>query len=280
METDDCFQERLIYSDSEHSDIDETNDPVTEPSTTQLTEDCSLPVSKEPTDEKHSDSNHLSADSDEDDFNKSIKVKKNARILSSDDDDGDNNEPQINEIETQFDVIEENTVEHQQSQPQTKINVRPSICDSDSSDGNESVAEKPATKPVEKLKKKKKKIKGEQPRRRVIINQSDSESNDENKDEPKKKEKAKSTKRKNVSDQSSSSSGTGSGSGSNSTGSASDSNASGSDNETSDVSKSVVKPREKTTAQRVFIERFIKNWIFIEVFTVFFRCPPKWQNNK
>lgn len=252
METDDCFNERLVYSDSENSDADETIDSVSKATTTQMSEDCLSPTSKEPTEAIHSDQNQLSNDSDEGDFNKSIKkIKKNARILCSDDEsdhDNNDNEPQTNGTgnDTQIEGYDDNTTEHQ-----AKINVRPTICDSDtksSSDGNRSDAKNPPTKSMKKLKKKKK----SEPRKRVISNQSDSESNDENPDKSDKKQK-KSTKRKNISDRSGSSGSTGSssksGSGSNS---ASDSNSSAHDgNEASNASQ-IVKPREKTV-QRVFI---------------------------
>lgn len=244
LQTDDCFKERLVYSDSENSDVDETIDPVPKASTTRVSEDCLSPASKESTEAVHFDQNHLSNDSDEGDFNKSIKkIKKNARILCSDDESGDESngtEPQTSGTGNDTQIVDK-TTEH----------VRPSICDSDtksSSDGNRSDAKNPPPiKPMKKLKKKKK----SEPRKRVISNQSDSESNDENTDKPDKKQK-KSNKRKNSSNHSGSSGSTGSGSGSSSH-SASDSNSSvHSDNEASNAVK-IVKPREKTE-QRVFNE--------------------------
>lgn len=250
LQEDDCFKESLIYSDSENSDVDETNDQVSKTSTAQMSQDDVLP-NKNPTEEPHSNENRLSSDSDEDDFNKSIRnVKKNARILCSEDEnDNDGNETQINGTSTQFEGSGDNTTDHQ-----AKINVRPSICDSDtkSSGGNQSDAENtPTTKSFMKKLKKKKKKKHE-PRKRVISNQSDSESNDENTDKSDKKQK-KTAKLKHTSDQSGSSGSSGSRSGSGSdSNSTSESDSSSRGKQKLDLVSKDVKPREKI-AQRVIV---------------------------
>lgn len=262
LQTDDCFQERLVYSDSENSDADETIDPVPETSTKQMSDDdCSLTINKDSNETVNSDQNHLSNDSDEGDFNKSIKkVKKSARTLCSDDEnDSDNHVNEPNQTKGMGNDSGSEDIHGNSTEPQARTIVRPSICDSDtnsSSDGIRSKAKSPPKKSLKKLKKKKKKS---EPRKRVISNQSDSESNDEDADKPDKKQK-KSAKRKQSSDRSGGSgssgsgSGTGSGSGSGS-GSASDSNSSAHNNETSNDSQ-VAKPREKV-AQRVFVTNLI-----------------------
>lgn len=144
---DDDFGESLVYSESDNSD-DEVGAKL----------DTHLSPSEKPT-HNESVSKQGSEESDEDDMNISIvKSRKNARILSSDDEkESCNNESHMDDKNT--------------TASRGAINVRPSICDSDtktSSDENQS-----DIKPLKKLKKRKLKQ-----RNKSITNQSDSESDD------------------------------------------------------------------------------------------------------
>lgn len=234
---DDGFEERLVYSESDGSDVDEPTLQISEEPTTQLSAVLSSSI------EQHSeillDQNHRSEESDEDNLNISIKkTKKSVRILSSDDEkENSDNGSQVNGKDTKSD--DDDPTEHQ-----PKVSVRPSICDSDTSSGgsdaNKSDMEVQSPKIVKKLKKKK-----NEQRKRVLSIDDDSGSED---DEKSKKQK-KSAKRRNISDQSGSSGSSKSGSNS-----GSDSNSSSHSNDQSKDNKNV-KPREKTE-QRVLKTNF------------------------
>lgn len=126
---DECFAERLVYSDSDNSEGEITRSTKTH---TQSTE---TPTENQLSKDTESDK------SDEDDLNKFIKKsKKNAKILSSEDE--------------QVDSIKENDA----TESKKSVSVRPSICDSDtksSSDENKNDKEIPIQRKSKKLKKKK-----------------------------------------------------------------------------------------------------------------------------
>lgn len=144
---DECFTESLVYSDSDNSDGEElsTSTHIPEPN---------LPSSPENSNQDLTNQNNgLSEGSDEEDMNKSMKrIKKNARILSSDDEEENSN----NEVHT-----EEKDTTKSREPIESTLNIRPSICDSDtksSSDGNQSDTEIQTKKKGKKLKKKKQRI--------------------------------------------------------------------------------------------------------------------------
>lgn len=227
----DDFEERLVYSDSENSDADETTNISEQPASVEPVErtTADMDVDDENEDDlnksmKKTNKHFLSSDeednsnditkthptqgephnksgeSDEEDFNKSVKKgKKNGRVLSSDDDESvDKSRPAVSVI-------------------------RPSICDSESSSGEKSDIEIPKKKPAKKVKKKK-------PTQPKPSDESNSESDDES------TEKQKKSKKKSHSSES------GSGSSSNSESDQQE------NDELGDMKN--IKPREKT-AQRV-----------------------------
>lgn len=164
---DECFVERLVYSDSDNNE-EETIHSIK-------------------TSIKHQLSNNtVSDESDEDNLNKSFRrSKKNTRILSSDDE--------------KVDVIRELDV----TESKKSTSVRPSICDSDtksSGDENKNVKEiEGVQKKTRKLKKKKRIL--ERPYERDSNSESDDECGDnEKKQHTKSNQKQKSP---NLSDSSS-----------------------------------------------------------------------------
>lgn len=134
---DDCFAESLVYSESDNSEVEDATKSPHIPEYIPGAENASNEIENQLQESKVSD------ESDEDDFNKSIRKKKNnARILSSDDE-----------------MSNDQTLDSHEVKNLT--NVRPSICDSDtkSSSDEDKIEENTQTnKMIKKLKKKKQKV--------------------------------------------------------------------------------------------------------------------------
>lgn len=233
---DDGFEEHLIYnSASDDSDADEAiaskvNEPIASFIEDQLSSNDGLA-------DALPNQQNLLEESDEDDLNKSVRrAKKNARILSSDDEkENSENEMHTNGMDVTNGI---NKTEHQ-----TANAVRPSICDSDtksSSDDKTSDREEvPVPKMVKKLKKKKKK---HEQRKKHNNNKSHSDTNDDSDDENIRKHKKSDNQKMNTSDESSSSERSGSDSSAQSNGQSSDTKT--------------VQPREKPVQRVNFAEDF------------------------
>lgn len=238
IKMDDGFEEHLIYnSASDDSDADEAiaskvNEPIPSFIEDQLSSNDGLA-------DALPNRQNLLEESDEDDLNKSVRrAKKNARILSSDDEkENSENEMHTNGMDVTNGI---NKTEHQ-----TANAVRPSICDSDtksSSDDKTSDREEvPVPKMVKKLKKKKKKKKHEQ-RKKHNNNKSHSDTNDDSDEENIRKHKKSDNQKMNTSDESSSSERSGSDSSAQSNGQSSDTKT--------------VQPREKPVQRVNFAEDF------------------------
>lgn len=177
---DDCFTESLFYSESDNSDPEEIKKPTPTP------ENCISPIGTST--ENQSQNEKMSFQSDEEDINNSIrKIKKNPRILSSDEE--ESNDQTLNSLGPISNEKKGATI------------IRPSICDSDtksSSDDNEIDSRTP--KMMKKLKKKKKK------KQNTRTNSDNSQSESESDSETEKDNTTKSSRKKNSSSQSSNSS--------------------------------------------------------------------------
>lgn len=155
---DDCFFESLVYSESDNSETEEVTKsphiPEKHVPSENGAENAFRKIENQLQESKFSD------ESDEDDFNKSFgKKKKNARILSSDDEMSNDQTLDCKDPHSKVNVL---------------ANVRPSICDSEtksSSDGDR--IEENTNKLKKKLKKKKQKV-----RRTPENSQTDSDSDD------------------------------------------------------------------------------------------------------
>lgn len=253
---DDCFTERLVYSASEESDVDEPVQPF---------EDDPVPIGNTTVDLP---TQNGGSDESDEDFNKSIvKSKKTAKILSSDDEDdcnGVENKEEKNNDESNEEKHSDNEshmdVDNTPQEPITN-KVRPSICDSDTkSSGDENpINAIKAQKKLKKLKKLKNKKEKEKPKQNKKQNQKqqqipksdDSESDSdgsnvgkhEKKEKPKEKQKQK--QKKKLARGSSKSNSSSSGESSNSDSSAH------SDDDVQTKGTKLIKPRAKP-AQRVF----------------------------
>lgn len=252
IKMDECFAESLVYSESDNSDAEEggvqatTNHELTSPPKKEISEDPASQNDKSP---------ENSEASDEDDMNKSIKkTRKNARILSSDDE----NENSDKEEHTN----------------KSNLNMRPSICDSDtksSSDGNQSETEVQAKKVNKKLKKKKQK--SQKPKQVSNGSASDSESENEG-----------SNRKRSISDRSGGSGGDSSGSNS----SSADSNE-----ETDNIENIKPREKTVQRVCSIQNCNYSKSepqfflnclplffWVNLEYVRQTIRCQQKWLNNK